>query len=410
MISRRLRTASHLATGLLMIGASATWITSVAGAEPQSGTSGNASDAPPPAVRVTQLFAPGSLKTDQGYPLTKPDDVVVSGRDLFVAFQNGVGPRGEAAGSGSTESTLLELTTDGAVVGQWDLTGKIDGLGADPKGHTVVATVNEDGNSSLYTVDPSAPDSGVTHYCFGPSPLPHGGGTDAATFFGDALILSASAPGPAPADVPAVYSVSLRPHSHPTNCPAGAAPATGTAVLTPGFSDTAPASPADPGAPSQLGLTDPDSNGVVPKSAPRFGGDFLLTSQGDDQQVYTPDPIGGSELSVLQLDQSVNDTAFVTSAHGVLYVTDAAANAVDRVTGPFGSGDVLVAVTPCSDNNAPSTCPAPGFPANYLGSLDLATGHVSQLSAALQPQGLVFARANGDNGPGGDGQGDTGSA
>ena len=176
-------------------------------------------------------------------------------------------------------------------------------------------------------------------------------------------------------------------------------------MLTPGFSDTAAASPADTGAPSQLALTDPDSNGVVPKSAPRFGGEFLLTSQGDDQQVYTPDPIGGSELSVLRVDHSVNDTAFVTSGHGVLYATDPAANAVDQVTGPFRTGDVLVSVTPCSDNNAPSTCPGLGFPANYLGYLDLSTGHVSQLSTALQPQGLAFAGGNGDSGQGEDSQG-----
>ena len=36
----------------------------------------------------------------------------------------------------------------------------------------------------------------------------------------------------------------------------------------------------------KLALTDPDSNEVVPWAAPRFGGAFMLTSQGDKEQIY----------------------------------------------------------------------------------------------------------------------------
>ena len=349
----------------------------------------------PHAYQVTQVFAPAGLKTDQGYPLSKPDDIVRFRDTLFVAFQNGVGPMGETASNGNTESSLVELTPAGRLLGQWDLTGKIDGLGVDPAARTVVATVNEDGQSSLYTVDPEAGGSGVTHYCYDQNPLPHGGGTDSVAFYGGRLILSASAPSPAPAAVPAVYAVTLEPGVPPTNCPAGTT-ATGTAVLAGGFSDTSPATPANAGAPSVLALTDPDSSTVVPRSAPRFGGDFQLDSQGDDQQVYTPDPLGAKTVDVLQLSQSVNDTAFVTSGDGALYATDASANAVDRITGPFKPGQAYAAVTPCNDNNAPATCPAPGFPANYLGRLDLSNGSLSSVSTGLQPGGLVFVPNDGD--------------
>jgi hypothetical protein len=38
-----------------------------------------------------------------------------------------------------------------------DVTGHADGLVADPSRGGVIETVNEDGNSSLYTVDPAAP-------------------------------------------------------------------------------------------------------------------------------------------------------------------------------------------------------------------------------------------------------------
>jgi hypothetical protein len=343
------------------------------------------------AYHVTKIFSPTGLKTDQGHPLSKPDDLVRLGDHIFVAFQNGVGSTGSPASNGNGESSLLELTVAGQLVRQWDLTGKVDGLGADPADQSVVATVDEDGSSSLYTVDPDAHDAGITHYCYDHNPLPHGGGTDSIAYYHDKLILSASAPSPSPSNVPAVYSATLEPGVHPSNCPGGTAPATGTAILTNGFADTAPATPADPGAPSTLALTDPDSSIVVPPSASRFGGSYMLDSQGDDQQIYTTDPLGGSDLNLLQLSQSVDDTAFVSTSDGALYATDPTANAVDIVTGPFQVGQALVAATPCNDNNAPSTCPTPPtWPANYLGLLDLTTGQVSTVSTALNPVGTIF--------------------
>jgi hypothetical protein len=117
----------------------------------------------------------------------------------------------------------------------------------------------------------------------------------------------------------------------------------------------------------------------------------LLDSQGDDQQIFTTDPIGGSNLNVLQLSQSVDDTAFVTSEHGALYATDPTANTVDRITGPFKVGQAFVAVTPCNDNNAPSTCPAPpSWPANSLGQLNLSNGQITTVNTTLNPVGLIF--------------------
>ena len=404
--SRRVRSTAAVAT---VGGVLTAWAALGAG-----GT--EASAAPPaadaPGYQVSPIFTPGSLKTDHGFPLSQPDDLVAFDHSVFVAFQNGVGPVGQAAANGNSESSLLQLTTDGAVVAHWDLAGKIDGLGVDPDVHAVVATVDEDGSSSVYTVAPRSAGAGVTHYCYDHDPLPHGGGTDAVSYYQGRLVISASAPNPAPADVPAVYAAALLPHAHPTNCPAGTAPATGTAAVTNGFSDTAAATPGDPGAPSKLALTDPDSNTVVPGSSPRFSGEFMLDSQGDDQQIYASDPTGGSQPTVLQLDQSVNDTAFVTSGHGVLYVTDPSANSVDEVSGPFRPGDVVVSATPCSDNNAPSSCPGTNasgqsFGANYLASLDLSTGHVSPLVTALQPQGVIFVEGGG-HGRGDQGQGDQG--
>ncbi len=38
-----------------------------------------------------------------------------------------------------------------------------------------------------------------------------------------------------------------------------------------------------------LALTDPDSNEDVPSYAARFAGDFMLTSQGDQEQIFVRD-------------------------------------------------------------------------------------------------------------------------
>ena len=84
-------------------------------------------------------------------------------------------------------------------------------------------TVNEDANSSLYTIEPGAPASDqVQHFTYSPTPLPHGGGTDAVSIFHGQILISASAP--TVADGPALYRASLE---------------DGTATLQPVFGDQA---------------------------------------------------------------------------------------------------------------------------------------------------------------------------
>ena len=76
---------------------------------------------------------------------------------VYVSFQNGVGPKGEPSTSHDTASTVAEFDTAGHKLRQWNLTGKCDGLTADPANRRLIATVNEDGNSSLFTISPAAP-------------------------------------------------------------------------------------------------------------------------------------------------------------------------------------------------------------------------------------------------------------
>jgi hypothetical protein len=319
-------------------------------------------------------------------PLTQPDDITRIGGDLFTGFQNGVGPQGQASTDGNRDSTIVEFTTFGAVVNQWDIRGKCDGLTANPATGLVVATVNEDAHSSLYTINPFT--GQIVHYFYN-MPLPHLGGTDAISFDNGLMLISASAPGTTGGSAPnsaypAVYVVTLNQFRK-------------IAYVHALFFDESHATAANGkhvGMPVKLGLTDPDSNEIVPTAAPRFPGDFMLTSQGDLEQIYVHGAASRHQhLWVLGLSQSVDDTAWATVWNGALFATDHGADTVDMVTGFFISGTAFVAVTPCGANSAPATCPAPGFPANYLGTLDMFTGQITRaplLGANLQPQGMIF--------------------
>ena len=258
-----------------------------------------------PAYQVRQILAGATLHhwyTRAGSPgqhreaLAQPDDITMAGGDLFTAFQDGVGPQGQASTDGNRDSTVVEFTPGGGVVRQWDIRGKCDGLTADPSTGRVIATVDEDLHSSLYSIDPGS--GQVTHYRYS-RPLPHHGGTDAISFYRGMMLISASAPGttgaaaPNPA-YPAVYAVTLDRASH-------------LAFARALFRDESEATAADGPHVTRtvrLGLTDPDSNEVVPSAAPRFAGDFMLTSQGDLEQVYVHGACSSSgHLSVLALSR-----------------------------------------------------------------------------------------------------------
>ena len=344
--------------------------------------------------KLSHTFVPAGSAARRSEPLTQPDDITMLGRDLFTGFQNGIGPQGQPSTDGNTDSTIVEFTTTGRVIRQWDIKGKCDGLTADPARHLVIATVNEDANSSIYTITPRAPrGTQVRHYRYNHSPLPHNGGTDAISIYHGLVLISASAPGTVGAEAPqptypAAYSVTFDRASR-------------VATVTPLFFDEAPArvantDSADHGKVMHLALTDPDSNEVVPRSGPRFAGDFMLTSQGDKEQIFTGLRGGlGRRLAVLRLSQSVDDTAWATSRSGHLFAADHDGDTVDMVSGPFSVGSVFVAVTPCDADNAPATCPAPGFPPNYLGSLNPWTGQISRVPVtgpSLEPQGMIFVR------------------
>ena len=120
-----------------------------------------------------------------------------------------------------------------------------------------------------------------------------------------------------------------------------------------------------------LALTDPDSNEDVPADAARFAGDFMLTSQGDEEQIFVAGAGGAHQsLSVLKLSASVDDTAWPSGPAGSLYTTDNGNDTVERVTGPFRRGSVVVATTPCRRELGPQHLPGPGVPGQLPGSVE----------------------------------------
>jgi hypothetical protein len=262
--------------------------------------------------------------------------------------------------------------------------GHVDGLTADLATGRVIATANEDANAKIYVINPAS--SSATYYKV--PPLPSKGGLDAIEFWHGMMLISASAPGttgkPAPqASYPAVYVVTLNSSNH-------------TATMRGFFGDEATATRANSGqtGTTKLALTDPDSNEVVPSYAQRFGGDFMLTSQADDEQIFVGNT-SGTKLSVRKQTQTVDDSAWVPGPSGAIYTTDASADLIWKITGPFKKGMEFVAVTPCDAANAPPVaCPAPPkFPPNYLGTVNQSTGTITAFKvggATPQPKGMIY--------------------
>lgn len=212
-------------------------------------------------AKLRHRFVPAGSHKVKSEPLTSPDDLTALGGLIFAAFQNGVGPQGEPSSSGNRDSTIVEFTASGKVLRQWDVRGKCDGLTADPGWHRLIATVNEDAHSSLYTIQPDRRHGAITRYRYN-RPLPSKGGTDAISVAGRAVLVSASAPGTtgAPAPQPGYSAAYLL-----TFGGAGK-----VATIHPLYSDEARAKVANTGARGRvvrLALTDPDSNAIVPADA-----------------------------------------------------------------------------------------------------------------------------------------------
>jgi hypothetical protein len=273
------------------------------------------------------------------------DDLGFLDGHLFMGCQD----KTTSSGGGGA-STLVEYTPAGTVVNTWSIHHKIDGLAGDPLTHKVILTLDEDTNTLMATVTPSAPaGQQVTYYNYSPDPrgastpiaLRTGGGTDHVTVdaAGHVLITGSHA---GTITGTAVFKVVLVPPSTPTG--------TGTAKLSPTFLDSATATKATGGGSIPLHLGDVDSGAIVPASSPKYGGDYVITDQTALELVFAKNIFNGSGLTVLKTPSGLDDLLWTSAPSGTLYVVDlgvpavlpkTAASALWKVTGPFTTNTVL---------------------------------------------------------------------
>ena len=346
-----------------------------------------------PAVASGAPVAPPGfgVSTFAGAPTTEPatvgaDDITSLDGNVFVGWQNGVGTKGEPnPSSGQTSSTLVEYDGSGHQVQMWSLAGKLDGLGADSSRGVVVATVNEDGNSSLYTVAPNGETGAqVAHYAYSPEPdsstaggVFTGGGTDAVVVHGGHIFLAASNPGTHAAT--ALFLVHLHPGSR-------------IAALTPTFADDATASDALTGEPVELSLEDPDSNAYVPSASPRFAGQIAVDGQADKQLVLARHlPAHGAQLTRLALTfggmpAGVDDVRWTTGSTGSLLVVDSKAGVIYRVDGAFAPGTAFASLDTVGEEERNSEVEV----------VDLFTGEMTPFLTGLEKaKGLLWLASEG---------------
>jgi hypothetical protein len=314
--------------------------------------------------------------------LNNPDDIARLDGITYIGWQNGVGSKGEAGPAGITTSTLIAYNDGGKPLASWRVTGRLDGFAADPVNHLIYATVNEDGSSSFYLINPyAAPASAqVTHLSYNdPSGLITGG-TDSVSVdpYGNIYISNSN---PSAAGATAVLEATLD-------------VAGGKVNLAKTFADNLKGVVnGNKGGTESLALTDPDSNTLVPTASPRFANDFMLDSQGDGQLVFAP--IGfnsttpASAITELTLSApgttggvQVDDVRWAREDGGTVYVVDQGANTVYKITGPFIAGQAFAA--------EPTETPAVGDQGDVL-NLNLSNGVLTPFAVGFNsPKGILY--------------------
>jgi len=307
---------------------------------PAAALAATAAPSVPAGFTITKIAAPVPASA------SNCDDLTFLEGHLFMACQN----KTLSVGGGGN-STLIEYTPAGAVVNTWSIKDKIDGMAGDPLHHRVIVSLNEDANSHVATIDPSAASGQqITAYAYSPDPrsssappaLHTGGGTDQVSVDSAGhILITASHAGLKTGT--AVFVVTLTPPSSPSG--------TGTATLSPTFLDNATAANGNTGSGTvNLALGDVDSGAIVPQSSPRFGGSYVITDQTALELVFSSNIFKGTGVTVLKTPFGLDDILWTTSAGGTMYVVDkgatanlpaVSASALYKVTGPFTQNTVL---------------------------------------------------------------------
>jgi len=338
----------------------------------------------PPGFTITKIAAPAPASA------SNCDDLAFLEGHLFLGCQN----KTLSVGGGGN-STLIEYTTAGSVVNTWSIRDKIDGMAADPRNSRVIVSLDEDANTHLATITPSAASGQqVTYYTYSPDPrnpstptaLRTLGGTDQVSVDSAGhVLITASHAGTKTGT--AVFKVVL---SAP-----GSAAGTGTATLSPTFLDNASAANGNTGSGTvNLALGDVDSAAIVPQSSSRYGGSYVVTDQTALEHVFANNIFNGSGLTVLKTQFGLDDLLWATSDGGTLYVVDKGAtatlpavssSALYKVTGPFAKNTVLASNDGVGDQ---------------VVTVNLTNGNLTPFVQHLNTtKGLVYVDASGSTTP-----------
>jgi hypothetical protein len=355
---------------------------------PAIGASAHADDSPIPTIHP-KLFAAAPAGA------TKPDDITRLHNLLYVSYQNNAGKDGSPPGSTST--IVAFDRADGSVAKTYTLTGRCDGLTADPAHDRLFASVNEDNNSSLYVITPGSANP-VVHYTYSPDPAEIGtdnalnGGTDAISVASNGTVFVAHSNPATGLNTAAVFTLTL------SGTTAHLAPFFGVnnaaAVVNPG-----------PGGPTSapLGLTDPDSNRFL---RGKHGGTLIQDAQADSKLVFVT-RLRSTQPKLRQLNLTnatppsggpatpqLDDIERVTG-EGVLYAVDQKGGNVYAIdTRSVEPGTLFV-----SQPN-PASGDLPNDPA--IAVVNAKTGVVTHVDSTLgSPKGLLFVAGH-DSEEGGD--------
>jgi hypothetical protein len=353
-----------------------------AGAMAAFPTAGSAASAPVPKIApgfTIQKLAAGPKGT------TNCDDLAYLDGHLFMTCQNATLSVG-----GGGNSTIVEYAGDGSVLNAWSLTDKADGIAGDPLNHRLIVTLNEDSNSHLATITPSAPaGQQVTNYHYSVDPASHtatgplhtGGGTDSVSVDSRGHIFISASYGIARTGT-AVFKTMLTPPK--------AAGGAGLATLSPTYLDNATAANGNTGSGTvSMKLVDVDSNAIVPYTSPRYGGDFVIDDQTALALVFSSNIDAGTGLTELHTSYGLDDIRWATTNGGTLYVVDKgptssahAHSVLYKVTGPFVAGTAYA-----SSDSIP----------DQVVTVNLKTGKTTPFIHNLQTaKGLVYLDGSGN--------------
>ena len=259
------------------------------------------------------VFATGTAVNGTG-----PDSITIGGGSVWVEYGNGADLTG-ASGS----STIAQYSMSGALQNTYSISGLVDGLQINPVTGMVWALQNNDGNSTLSTINPithvvSGPLSYASPpYVYGPN---SGRGYDDVAFLNGQIYLSYTNPVNPTDPVVQILDNGANPLGTLTITTILTAQQTGQTSLTnePDI-DSLKTTPN-----GELVLT---TEGDGPGCCDPVGEFTLIAHPGAANQTVTNVPVTNAGANVSGID----DVIFPGATSGWLYVAETGADTVDKV-------------------------------------------------------------------------------